>query len=688
MSKLKYLFLSHNIKFKIVSFFLNKYHKKEPIKKASTNFSSLSPLTDIKDTKSATYFNALDYALSDSNIHNIAITGTYGAGKSSVIDSYFKNLNKDKLLKISLATFFIKKEDSDSTKEEKISKIEKSILQQIFYRKRASFFHFSRFKRIKAFGPIKIILFEICLIATFLFLILLFNPGLFDKFINLSFKYSKEEELKDFVTSYLKIFGLVGFAIIGFFITRFCLKFRLTKFTFQKMEFGLDEIKDESLLNKYIDELLYFFEITSYDTVVFEDLDRFNEPEIFFHLRELNTIINNYERIRKKKKVVFIYALKDELFDDVDRAKFFEFIVPIVPVIDTHNSKIIMLEKQNQIQSFAKVDPVFINQVSNYIKDMRLLLNCINEFQIYDEVIESSNKTKLFALILYKNFYPKDFAELNNEKIQKEKDDATIKVRQPLKYFLLNNDRYKISDDYIYNISRYYYRDDENKENDKEFLYLVENNKNPDFTKKLDEVENVISKIKNKKWWNNYAILNNQLLDYLLDDKKDYFEENLDNFIATMYSYDKYHFKNKFFSQYIAKDPVYVKDILNSKHKYFFEQINKYIQSNNDLSYEVFLDNFDINKEKKDELLFALDEYLLVVDSFDDKLKKFVKERIDFLTPAWAIVYAYFKKVDSCKHTKELGSFINNKKKDLIKNPLDKKMKDEMEKVGYSLSSF
>ncbi|MCV5359604.1 pcar domain protein, partial [Escherichia coli] len=48
-----------------------------------------------------------------------------------------------------------------------------------------------------------------------------------------------------------------------------------------------------SLLNVYIDEIVYFFDSTKYDVVIFEDLDRFNNGRIFVKLREINQIINN-----------------------------------------------------------------------------------------------------------------------------------------------------------------------------------------------------------------------------------------------------------------------------------------------------------------------------------------------------------------------------------------------------------
>lgn len=53
-------------------------------------------------------------------------------------------------------------------------------------------------------------------------------------------------------------------------------------------------------------------------------------------MRELNTVINNYDNI--KRKVVFVYAIKDDMFKDEDRTKFFDFIIPVIPYINATNS--------------------------------------------------------------------------------------------------------------------------------------------------------------------------------------------------------------------------------------------------------------------------------------------------------------------------------------------------------------
>ena len=52
--------------------------------------------------------------------------------------------------------------------------------------------------------------------------------------------------------------------------------------------------------------------------------------------------------------------------------------------------------------------------ISLYIDDMRLLQNICNEFSIYHARISNTeqDENKMFALIAYKNLFPRDFAEL------------------------------------------------------------------------------------------------------------------------------------------------------------------------------------------------------------------------------------------------------------------------------------
>ncbi len=66
---------------------------------------NLQKLTPSRIDKMDYYKEALDFVFKDSDILNIAITGAYGAGKSSVIKTY-KNLHQEKkFIHISLTNF-------------------------------------------------------------------------------------------------------------------------------------------------------------------------------------------------------------------------------------------------------------------------------------------------------------------------------------------------------------------------------------------------------------------------------------------------------------------------------------------------------------------------------------------------------------------------------------------------------
>lgn len=428
------------------------FNKKKESKNKNIPFQHLAPIDDVDEN---VFFDAFDYALNQRNIRNVALTGNYGSGKSSILDSYIKRQEKCRLvefllsymvkipllnrliykfkkhwfLKVSLATFAVEKDDSDVNQNENadilpettIQKIEKSILQQIFYRKSGERLQYSHFNRIENIGFFKKIFLEIAIF--FMFLVPVYTiDGKIWSFIIKLFSYQGNA-----LNSVIKILFLIVVAVSFYKVISIICKIRLSKFSFQNTEIEVEcGEKEESLLNKYLDELLYYFEVTEYDVVIIEDLDRFKNTEIFIKLRELNTLLNNYEKI--KRKIVFVYALRDEIFKDRSRTKFFDFIIPVIPVVNNQNSSDVLLNlKQENKGSFLdEIDENFLQDVCLYVDDMRLLKNSINEFKIYDRIINkvdyenpvdpqknsSLNRNKIFALILYKNLFPKDFALL------------------------------------------------------------------------------------------------------------------------------------------------------------------------------------------------------------------------------------------------------------------------------------
>lgn len=121
-------------------------------------YTSLSPIDDADIGKD--YKKSLDWALSNRknyDIKNIALTGPYGSGKSSILKTYIKECNRNDLhfLHISLATFKEEEEEnraqdsSGNYRENLLRLIELSILQQIFYFEEDRKIPDSRFRKIK-----------------------------------------------------------------------------------------------------------------------------------------------------------------------------------------------------------------------------------------------------------------------------------------------------------------------------------------------------------------------------------------------------------------------------------------------------------------------------------------------------------------------------------------------------------
>lgn len=170
-----------------------------------------------------------------------------------------------------------------------------------------------------------------------------------------------------------------------------------------------------------MDEIVYFFEATKYRYVFFEDFDRFDNSSIFIHLRELNTVLNNYDAI--KNPIVFLYAVKDDIFTNTDRTKFFDFIIPVVPVINSTNSGEVLIDKLNSAKEKGikyDISQSFVLDISPYISDMRILQNIYNEFIVYKETLGIEQSLELhdepiFALMVFKNLYPKEFSKIQNE---------------------------------------------------------------------------------------------------------------------------------------------------------------------------------------------------------------------------------------------------------------------------------
>lgn len=364
------------------------------------------------------YEEAINYVFDNTDIKNVAISGAYSAGKSSVLASYKKKHSDKNFIHISLAHF-----QSPSEKEETIevkeSVLEGKILNQLIHQISSNKIPQTNFRVKKRINFASIITktFEVIFLLISVFYFVFF--GSWKSYVS-SLPVNKLKSVLELSTHpyALMVDGIIIITLLSF-LTYGLIKFQKNKNVFRKLNLQGNEIEifeesDDSYFDKYLNEVLYLFENAEADVIVFEDMDRFNANRIFERLREVNTLANIQLQKDNKKVLRFFYLLRDDIFVSKDRTKFFDYIVPVVPVLDSSNSYDQFISHFEKSGLFEKFDKRFLQGLSLYIDDMRLLKNIYNEFVIYFNRLNITELdcNKMLAIIAYKNLFPRDFADL------------------------------------------------------------------------------------------------------------------------------------------------------------------------------------------------------------------------------------------------------------------------------------
>lgn len=378
-------------------------------------FQNLTPKKDI-DIK--VYEEAIDYAFATPEVKNIAISGSYGAGKSSVLATY-ENLekNKDKkFIHISLACFGEKQEKE----EEEESTLEKKVLNQLIHQVPPENIPQTHFKVKRTISKGKVVKYSAFAV---LYLLLFFSFIFYSKwssFLEVASNTSWVRVFQFTTSPTFRIFTGVALIFLSTCLFYFIIKAQLYKNMFIKLningtEIDIFEKTEDSCFDKYLNEILYLLSQAKADAIVFEDIDRYDNSIIFERLREINTLVNSDSIKMEKKPIRFFYLLKDDVFLSKDRTKFFDFIVPIVPVVAGSNSFNQLKELLEKNKIYDIFDCSFLQDVSLYVDEMRLLINICNEFLVYHHRIAEAlelDPNKMLAMVIYKNLFPKDFGQL------------------------------------------------------------------------------------------------------------------------------------------------------------------------------------------------------------------------------------------------------------------------------------
>lgn len=432
-----------------------------------SEYKDLTPISNAENVEE--YLNALKWALDQKKITNIALAGPYGSGKSSIIDTFLEKhkdesffqtytsennswiikkiksciLQHDKVCrfneiskKISMATFIEAnsngqcKNEAHENEDEAAKKIcisadevEKGILKQLFYTIDPQKIPQSRYRKLHPINFSNIITkVAIYSVIALMFIYIFYYEKMADIFSGISAVLLLTEMLW---VKYIAAVIILLFSIwaISKIVYDFSSKYSIKGI---KLSSNIDIQKEEgvgkSVFNKNLDEIMYFFETTEYRLIFFEDLDRLDDRTIFVHLRELNNLLNCNENI--KGKVVFIYAVKDDIFTKEDRTKFFDFIIPVIPIINSTNSGEVLQQFLQEAKEHGikhDISQNFVLDVAPYIADMRILRNIYNEFVVYKRILRDNQgmdlkDEQMLAIIIYKNLYPNDFAAIQNEK--------------------------------------------------------------------------------------------------------------------------------------------------------------------------------------------------------------------------------------------------------------------------------
>ncbi|MFI7069790.1 YobI family P-loop NTPase [Micromonospora sediminicola] len=383
---------------------------------------ALLPLTpQFQPEQHEEYVARLTAALQTPDIRNIALTGRYGAGKSSVLQA-FSDQHAARVLNLSLSTLGPPEEEKSITNQ-----IEKELVKQLLHSQPQRALPRSHFRRIdkpnlpRAIG---IATAQVMVVALILFLL-----GRFPRLIG-----ATKEHPWPVRAGAVLLFGLMTVAVLTW--IRQAVHNRVVSKVSAAgaaVELGAKEV---SYFDKYLDEIVYFFESTKFDVVVFEDLDRFDDPHIFEALRELNTLLNT-SHVARGRTIRFVYALKDSIFerlgDDTrqlddgasaesvraNRTKFFDLVVPIVPFI-THRTSRDLLTKLLADPALVPVTPDLVDLVARHISDMRLLKNIRNEYAVFaarlitaKHGVPELRADSVFAMMVYKNIHLADFEQVS-----------------------------------------------------------------------------------------------------------------------------------------------------------------------------------------------------------------------------------------------------------------------------------
>lgn len=398
------------------------------------NYAPIDLSKELSEPSFQEQFRQLDFYLQDQKVKNLAIFGSFGSGKSSLIETYFNSSkfgrkeSSDSVIYISLPDFEYENKTSDKQRNnfcpnqqdsiqergtepnltnqgsskiernenEKSNKldivtVENEIIRQIIY---------SKINKNIPISVISNLKFDKKFVTKFCLVIFCFV------FFSVHLKFNNNFNVNHYLqfSCYSAAAFICFFYFVHFVINWIFQSFKLSNVSFQSNCVSVEHKSKSCLFDSYIDEITYLFEESKCKYVVFEDLDRTDNYEVLTHLRNLNQILNNDPRCKdcfsiKQRKIVFIYVVNSSIFKiSNETVKFFDASINVSPVVSSTNSWQFLINFRNNLyfyyekgkdpnsfkhEFFSKhlLDDQFLIAISRYLKDLRVVKEIFNDYQ-------------------------------------------------------------------------------------------------------------------------------------------------------------------------------------------------------------------------------------------------------------------------------------------------------------------
>ncbi|USE36309.1 hypothetical protein MJO57_30505 [Endozoicomonas sp. SCSIO W0465] len=181
----------------------------------------------------------------------------------------------------------------------------------------------------------------------------------------------------------------------------------------------LESSTGRSASDSYLHQITHAFAHSGHNVVIVENMLSRCQLDT---LHRVNGYLNGSGLIQQP--IYFVYVLADEILTARERTRFFDLIIPITPALNCENAGYRLYKQLKTIKSSGRnvadqMDKALIYNVAHAIDDMELMANIVNEFHIYLDQFspghKALNKNKLFSMVVIKNLYPKEHAELTHD---------------------------------------------------------------------------------------------------------------------------------------------------------------------------------------------------------------------------------------------------------------------------------